>query len=90
MAQGYAAAPRRYPCAVSSLKVALLGCGVVGSEVARVLTKDAGELANRVGAPLELVGIACLVWCWHTFHFSERRNLDRFVRTGHLPRDVAA
>ncbi len=43
---------------MSSLKVALLGCGVVGSEVARVLTKDAGELANRVGAPLELVGIA--------------------------------
>jgi homoserine dehydrogenase len=43
---------------VNTLKVALLGCGVVGSEVARVLTKDAAELANRVGAPLELVGIA--------------------------------
>ena len=40
------------------VRVALLGCGVVGSEVARVLTKDAGELANRIGAPLELVGIA--------------------------------
>ncbi|GAA1726911.1 homoserine dehydrogenase [Aeromicrobium alkaliterrae] len=40
------------------LRVALLGCGVVGTEVARRLTRDADELAQRVGAPLELVGIA--------------------------------
>ncbi|MEJ2577886.1 MAG: homoserine dehydrogenase [Kineosporiaceae bacterium] len=40
------------------LRVALLGCGVVGSEVARLLTVHAGELAQRVGAPLELAGIA--------------------------------
>ena len=40
------------------LRVALLGCGVVGTEVARLLTRDADELAQRVGAPLELVGIA--------------------------------
>ena len=40
------------------LKVALLGCGVVGTEVARLLTTHAGELAQRVGAPLELTGIA--------------------------------
>lgn len=40
------------------LRVALLGCGVVGTEVARLLTRDAEELAYRVGAPLELVGIA--------------------------------
>lgn len=40
------------------LRVALLGCGVVGTEVARLLTTHAGELARRVGAPLELVGIA--------------------------------
>lgn len=40
------------------LRVALLGCGVVGSEVARLLTRDAPELARRVGAPLELAGIA--------------------------------
>ena len=50
------------------------------------------ELDRPIGVTvvLELVGVACLVWCWHTFHFSERRNLDQFVRTGHLPRDVAA
>ena len=46
------------PPAQRTLKVALLGCGVVGSEVARLLTRDGAELARRVGAPLELVGIA--------------------------------
>ncbi|WP_342587335.1 homoserine dehydrogenase [Friedmanniella luteola] len=40
------------------LRVALLGCGVVGSEVARLLTQQAVDLQARVGRPLELVGIA--------------------------------
>ena len=40
------------------LRVALLGCGVVGSEVARLLTEQASDLQARVGRPLELVGIA--------------------------------
>jgi homoserine dehydrogenase len=40
------------------LKVALLGCGVVGSSVARMLTLHADDLAARVGRRLELVGIA--------------------------------
>lgn len=40
------------------LKVALLGCGVVGSEVARIMTTHADDLAARTGAPLELAGIA--------------------------------
>jgi homoserine dehydrogenase len=41
-----------------SLRVALLGCGVVGSEVARILVEQADDLAARVGAPVELAGIA--------------------------------
>ncbi|MGH6657292.1 MAG: homoserine dehydrogenase [Actinocrinis sp.] len=41
-----------------ALKVALLGCGVVGSEVARLMTTTAADLAARIGAPLELAGIA--------------------------------
>lgn len=41
-----------------ALKVALLGCGVVGSSVARMLTQHADDLAARVGRRLELVGIA--------------------------------
>jgi homoserine dehydrogenase len=40
------------------LKVALLGCGVVGSEVARLMRTTADDLAARIGAPLELAGIA--------------------------------
>jgi len=44
--------------ATRPLKVALLGCGVVGSEVARLLVTHADDLAARVGAPLELAGVA--------------------------------
>ena len=40
------------------LRVALLGCGVVGSQVVRLLEEQAGDLAQRVGEPLELVGVA--------------------------------
>lgn len=42
----------------TTLRVALLGCGVVGTEVVRLLTTQAADLAARVGARLELVGIA--------------------------------
>ena len=41
-----------------SLRVALLGCGVVGSEVVRLLHEQHADLAARVGVPLELAGIA--------------------------------
>ncbi|MGW2645506.1 homoserine dehydrogenase [Streptomyces sp. NPDC001393] len=40
------------------LKVALLGCGVVGSEVARIMTTHADDLTARIGAPVELAGVA--------------------------------
>jgi homoserine dehydrogenase len=40
------------------LRIALLGCGVVGSAVARLLTENAGDLTARVGRPLEIVGVA--------------------------------
>jgi homoserine dehydrogenase len=43
---------------VEPLKVGLLGCGSVGTEVARLLTTHATELAQRVGVPLQLTGIA--------------------------------
>jgi homoserine dehydrogenase len=41
-----------------NLRVALLGGGSVGAQVARLLLEQGEELANRVGAGLELVGIA--------------------------------
>jgi homoserine dehydrogenase len=40
------------------LKVALLGCGSVGSQVVRLLEEQADDLAARVGARLELTGVA--------------------------------
>jgi homoserine dehydrogenase len=41
-----------------ALKVALLGCGSVGSQVVRLLHEQADDLAARIGAPVELVGVA--------------------------------
>jgi homoserine dehydrogenase len=40
------------------LRVALLGCGTVGSEVARLIIDSSTDLQARIGRPLELVGIA--------------------------------
>jgi homoserine dehydrogenase len=40
------------------LKVALLGCGTVGSAVLRLLQDQAGDLAARIGRPVEVAGIA--------------------------------
>ncbi|MET0739973.1 MAG: homoserine dehydrogenase [Candidatus Nanopelagicales bacterium] len=43
--------------AAQALKVALLGAGTVGTEVARLLNTQADDLTARIGAPLELVGV---------------------------------
>jgi homoserine dehydrogenase len=40
------------------LKVALLGCGTVGSQVYRLLTDQSADLQARAGAPLDVVGVA--------------------------------
>jgi homoserine dehydrogenase len=56
------------------LRVALLGAGAVGSQVGRLLLTHADELADRAGAPLDLVGIAV-------------RDVDA-PREGDLPRDL--
>lgn len=41
-----------------TVKVALLGCGVVGAEVARLITDASSELPSRIGRSIELTGIA--------------------------------
>ncbi len=41
-----------------TMKIALLGCGSVGSQVARLLHEQATDLSLRTGARLELAGIA--------------------------------
>jgi homoserine dehydrogenase len=56
------------------VRVALLGCGVVGGEVVRLLHEQAEDLRARIGAPVELVGVAV-----------RRRVRDR----GQLPIDPA-
>ncbi|MEU5938797.1 homoserine dehydrogenase [Micromonospora sp. NPDC047548] len=40
------------------MRLALLGCGTVGSEVVRLLHEQSADLAARIGAPLEIAGIA--------------------------------
>ncbi len=57
-----------------TVKVALLGAGSVGSQVARLLLEEGGEFSRRAGAKIELVGIAV-------------RNLDS-KRDVELPREL--
>jgi homoserine dehydrogenase len=58
------AAPKRAP-----LKVALLGCGVVGAQVYRLLAEQSDDLSARAGGSLEVVGVAV-----------RRPGLDRAVQ----------
>jgi homoserine dehydrogenase len=51
------------------LRVALLGAGSVGSQVARLLIENKAELAARVGAELELIGVVV-------------RDIDKAVKAG--------
>ena len=53
----------------SPVRVALLGCGVVGSQVARILLEQSDDLRARVGRPLKLVGIGVR-------HVIERPGID--------------
>lgn len=41
-----------------SIKVAVLGAGVVGSQVVRLLAEQKAELTQRIGAPIEVIGVA--------------------------------
>ncbi len=43
---------------MTGVRVVVLGAGVVGSQVVRLLREQGDELSARVGAPLELVGVA--------------------------------
>jgi homoserine dehydrogenase len=44
--------------APEAIRVAMLGCGTVGAQVVRLLHEQADDLAARIGAPVELVGVA--------------------------------
>jgi len=43
---------------MKTLKVGMLGCGNVGSQIARLLVANKADLASRSGAQLELVNVA--------------------------------
>ena len=86
-----------------TLKVALLGCGVVGSQVARLLTEQADDLALRVGARLELAGIAVrrvshpraatidrALLTTDAYALVTRPDVDIVVRHAYLPSDLAS
>ncbi|MEY3561064.1 MAG: hypothetical protein RL068_216, partial [Actinomycetota bacterium] len=66
--------PDQMQTAYRPIRIALLGAGSVGSQVARLLIENRTELASRVGADLELIGIAV-------------RNLDS-ARNADLPREL--
>jgi homoserine dehydrogenase len=53
-----AEAAGRGPAERPPLKVALLGCGTVGSQVYRLLSEQSADLKARAGAPLQIAGIA--------------------------------
>ena len=40
------------------IRLAMLGCGTVGTQVIRLLDEQADDLAARIGAPVELAGVA--------------------------------
>ncbi|MGA3565206.1 homoserine dehydrogenase [Melissospora conviva] len=40
------------------MRLAILGCGTVGSEVVRLIQSQSADLTARIGAPLEIAGIA--------------------------------
>ncbi|HET7068414.1 MAG TPA: homoserine dehydrogenase [Nocardioides sp.] len=67
--------------AVKPLNVAVLGCGVVGSQVVRLLTESAVDLEARVGAPVRLVGVGVR-------RIDAPRDVE--VPTGLLTTDAAA
>jgi homoserine dehydrogenase len=52
------AASRIFPKTGPEIGVALLGCGVVGSQVVRLMDAHADDLAARIGAPVRLRGVA--------------------------------
>ncbi len=60
MTAGRPSASRAADVGAAPVRVALLGCGNVGSALAELLTAHGDEIAARTGTRLELVGIAVL------------------------------
>ena len=85
----------------AALRVALLGCGVVGSQIVRLLNEQTNDLTARIGVPLELVGVAVRRPARHNDVPQElittdaealvaRDDVDIVVRDAWLPGDIAS
>ena len=87
---------------MTTLKVALLGCGNVGSEVYRLLGEQAGDLEARIGAPVEVAGVAVRrrgrsrdvpvdpgLITTDAAGLVSRPDVDIVVRDAYLPADLA-
>ena len=88
---------------MTTLKVALLGCGNVGSEVYRLLGEQAPDLEARIGAPVEVAGVAVRrpsrlrdvpvypgLITTDTAGLVSRPDVDIVVRDAYLPADLAS
>ena len=55
-------------------------------------TSGLPELSHSlaVSVVMELIGATALAWCYVTFGLKDPENRQVFLRTGHLPRELAA
>ena len=65
--------------ALAKIGLGLLGCGTVGSEVARLLSRDHADLSARSGATLELVKVGV------KDASKDRSSIDKSLLTTDLP-----
>src|ERR1700723_792407 len=55
---GIAGAGQQFDNRLKAVRLALLGCGTVGEGVVRLLRNNAAMFERKLGAPLELAGVA--------------------------------
>ncbi len=65
--------------ALAKIGLGLLGCGTVGSEVARLLSRDHADLSARSGATLELIKVGV------KDASKDRSSIDKSLLTTDLP-----
>ena len=61
--------------AIKEIPIGMLGCGVVGSQIVRLLNEDSGDFAERSGARLKLKKVAIRNTA------SSRKNIDASLVT---------
>ena len=67
------------------VRVGLLGCGTVGSQVARLLTEQHEDLSTRASARIELAGIAVRAGHMCAQPLMRRLEAESVVRASFAP-----